>query len=249
MTAMDRTAYPRPGERLTREELQTRYGLSEADHAFLQATARGEAGRLTLVTILKTRLDLGVFPALEEIDAGIVTHLAGQLGLAAPLPLLREDGGKRTLYRYRAAVRAYLDVASYPDTGEVLVTNIVLEAAETMSDPADLINRAIEALRRARIDLPAFSTLDRLVNRLRGRVHERIYERVAARLSTENRAALDALLTVPPDGGVLSAFRASGESARLMLTRGCIRRRKSSPAAPRHAGRGGPADGRAKRSG
>src|SRR4051812_17247184 len=200
MTAMDRTAYPRPGERLTREELQTRYGLSEADHAFLQATARGEAGRLTLVTILKTRLDLGVFPALEEIDAGIVTHLAGQLGLAAPLPLLPEDGGKRTLYRYRAAGRAYLGVASYPETGEVLVTNIVLEAAETMSHPADLINRAIEALRRARIDLPAFSTLDRLVNRLRGRVHERIYERVAARLSTENRAALDALLTVPPDG-------------------------------------------------
>ena len=200
MTAMDGTAYPRPGARLTREELQTRYGLSEADHAFLQATARGEAGRLTLATILKTRLDLGVFPALEEIDAGIVTHLAGQLGLAAPLPLLPEDGGKRTLYRYRAAVRAHLGVASYPDAGEVLVTNIVLEAAETMSDPADLINRAIEALRRARIDLPAFSTLDRLVNRLRGRVHERMYERVAARLSTENRAALDALLTVPPDG-------------------------------------------------
>ena len=68
-----------------------------------------------------------------------------------------------------------------------------------MSDPADLINRAIEALRGARIDLPAFSTLDRLVNRLRGRVHERMYERVAARLTAENRAALDALLTVPPD--------------------------------------------------
>ena len=68
-----------------------------------------------------------------------------------------------------------------------------------MSDPADLINRAIEALRGVRIDLPAFSTLDRLVNHLRGRVHERMYERVAARLSAENMAALDALLAVPPD--------------------------------------------------
>ena len=45
MTAMNRTAYPRPGERLTREELQARYALSEADHAFLRTTARGEAGR------------------------------------------------------------------------------------------------------------------------------------------------------------------------------------------------------------
>ena len=29
-----------------------------------------------------------------------------------------------------------------------------------MSDPADLINRAVEALQAAAIDLPAFSTLD-----------------------------------------------------------------------------------------
>jgi ketosteroid isomerase-like protein len=40
------------------------------------------------------------------------------------------------------------------------------------------------------------------------------------------------------DSPVLSAFRASGASARLMPTISCIRRRKSSPAAPRHAGRG-----------
>ena len=31
MTALDRTAYPRLGERLTREELRARYRLSEAD--------------------------------------------------------------------------------------------------------------------------------------------------------------------------------------------------------------------------
>jgi hypothetical protein len=36
MTAIDRTAYPRPGERLTREELDTRYSLSESDHAFIR---------------------------------------------------------------------------------------------------------------------------------------------------------------------------------------------------------------------
>lgn len=37
---------------------------------------------------------------------------------------------------------------------------------------------------------------------------------------------------------VLSAFGVSVASVRVMPTRGCIRRRKSSPAAPRHAGRG-----------
>ena len=68
-----------------------------------------------------------------------------------------------------------------------------------MSDPADLINRAIEALQAAAIDLPAFSTLDRLVNRLRAEVHGRIYNRVAVRVTPEHAAALDALLVKPPN--------------------------------------------------
>jgi hypothetical protein len=52
--------------------------------------------------------------------------------------------------------------------------------AETMSDPADPINRAVETLQAASIDLPAFSTLDRLINRLLAEVHVRIYNRVFA---------------------------------------------------------------------
>jgi hypothetical protein len=43
--------------------------------------------------------------------------------------------------------------------------------AAAMSDPADLINLAIEVLGKAAIDLPAISTLDRLVNRVQTRVH------------------------------------------------------------------------------
>ena len=37
MTAIDRTAYPRPGRRLTREELSARYDLTETDLAFIRA--------------------------------------------------------------------------------------------------------------------------------------------------------------------------------------------------------------------
>lgn len=60
MTAIDRTAYPRPGERLTGEELDARYRVSDADHAFIRANARGDAGRLTLATLLKARQDWAV---------------------------------------------------------------------------------------------------------------------------------------------------------------------------------------------
>lgn len=167
MTAMDRTAYPRPDERLTREELESRYHLSETDHAFVRATARGEAGRLTLATLLKARQNLGCFPAPVTMHGDAVAHLASQLALTAAPSLLDETRRKTTLHHYRAAVRAHLNASPYAEAGEQLVTVTVLEAATTMSDPADLINRAIEALGKAAIDLPAFSTLERRANHLR----------------------------------------------------------------------------------
>ena len=199
MTAIDRTAYPRPGARLTREELGARYDLSRTDLAFIRASARGDMGRLLLAVQLKVRRDLGCFPALSAVHASTVAHLAAQLGTASPQAWADEARRTKSLYRYQAAVRIHLSNAAYGDEAERLITRTVLEAAETMSDPADLINRAVEALRAAAIDLPAFSTLDRLVNRLRAEVHGRIFDRVAARLAPEQVAALETLLIKPPD--------------------------------------------------
>jgi len=51
MTAIDRTAYPRPGLPLTREELRARYALTETDLTFIRLGARGEVGRLMLATL------------------------------------------------------------------------------------------------------------------------------------------------------------------------------------------------------
>jgi TnpA family transposase len=193
MTAIDRTAYPRPGSRLTREELRARYTLTETDLTFIRLCARGEIGRLILATLLKARQDLGYFPATDEIHADTTGHLAQQLGLTASVsPAVRHK--TKSLYRYQAAVRSYLSVTHYDDVAEGLVTKTILETAETMSDPADLINQAVETLQAAAIDLPAFSTLDRLVNRLRAEVHARIYNRVLVRVTPEHLAMLDTLL-------------------------------------------------------
>ena len=199
MTAIDRTAYPRPGTRLTREELGARYNLTELDLALIRTNARGDMGRLVLAMLLKTRRDLGYFPAPDAVHPGIVAHLAAQLGNTAPQAWTHEIRRTKSLYRYQAVVRSHLSVTPYGDAAEQLLTSTVLDAAETMSDPADLINRTVEALQAAAIDLPAFSTLDRLVNRLRTEVHGRMYERVAARVTADHAAVLAALLTKPPD--------------------------------------------------
>ncbi len=191
MTAIDRTAYPRSGERLTREELERRYGLSEADLVFIRGKARGASCRLTLAALLKARQDLGFFPAPDDLQSETIAHLAAQLGLVDPPICVVEDAGEKTLYRYRTAVRAFLDVVTYDERGEDLLTGAITEAASTMSDPADLINLAIEVLGKASIDLPAFSTLDRLANHLRTKVHTTIYTRTAERLGDEDVALLD----------------------------------------------------------
>ena len=149
--------------------------------------------------MLKTRRDFGYFPAPGDVHAGIVAHIAAQLELATPHAPAGDRRHTSTLYRYHAAVRAHLRVTPYGEAAERLLTETILGAAETMSDPADLINRAIEALQSASIDLPAFSTLDRLAGRLRAEVHGRMFGRIAERLAGDDAAALDALLIRPPD--------------------------------------------------
>ena len=205
MTAIDRTAYPRPGARLSREELDFRYDLTEVDLTFVRANARGDIGRLLLAVLLKTRQDFGCFPVPNEVHAGIIAHVAARLGLAAPHPLIAEVHWPSKLYRYHAAVRTHLGVTPYGETAERLLSSTVLDAAETMSDPADLINRAIEALHSMAVDLPGFSTLDRLVSRLRADIHERMFSRVAASLAHDNAARLDTMLVKPP-GSLTTAF-------------------------------------------
>ncbi|MGO9357812.1 MAG: Tn3 family transposase [Xanthobacteraceae bacterium] len=199
MTAIDRTAYPRPGARLTREELTARYNLADADLAFIRANARADAGRLMLATLLKTRQDLGYFAMPEEVHPDTVAHLAVQLGLAAPSAWSNETRRTKSVYRYQAATRAHLSVRPYDEMAERLVADTTLKAAESMSDPADLINHAVEALQAAAIDLPAFSTLDRLINSVRAEVHARIYDQVRLRLTADHERTLDGLLVKPPN--------------------------------------------------
>jgi hypothetical protein len=144
MTAIDRTAYPRPGTPLTVEELNARYHLNEADLFFVRDKASSDAGRLTLAVLLKGRQDLGHFPAPCAVYVGIITHLAAQLDLASATPLLDEVRQKTMLHRYRTAVRSHLGVLQFSETAEQIISATVVAAAEMMSDPADLINRSIE---------------------------------------------------------------------------------------------------------
>jgi Domain of unknown function (DUF4158) len=108
MTAIDRTAYPRPGARLTRGELGARYSLSDTDFAFIRASARGDSGRMLLATLLKTRQDLGYFATPDEIHPDTASYLQSQmdLGIRRSRPM-RSAGRRRCTATRRRSGRIF----------------------------------------------------------------------------------------------------------------------------------------------
>ena len=199
MASIDRTAYPRLSKPFTGQELVNQYRLSEPELGFVRRSARGDKGRLSLAILLKTRQHLAYFPALQEIPDQIRRHLAVQLKLDEETPLVDEINQPATSHRYRTAVRDYHNSHPFHSGGLELVESTMRCAARTMSDPADLINTAIEALFGASIELPAFSALNRLAGSIRQAVHEDIYTQATMVLDDTARSTLDAMLVVPAD--------------------------------------------------
>jgi len=190
LTAIERTAYPRFKQTFTEQELDQFYILTNEEKKLVHAKASGEKQQLALAVLLKGYQKLGFLPRVDEVPKQIRHHIAAQLTLpkeAANVP----DASRK---RYRRTIRAYLRVKPYGQGGEQIVIEAVRQSAQTMSDPADLINVAIEQLVRQQFELPAFSTLDKLGNHIRQQVHLQIYTQVTADLTEEQKAILDGLL-------------------------------------------------------
>ena len=157
MASIERTAYPRFKATLSTQELQTLYAPTEEEQEFVATHARNAIQQLTLLTLLKCQQSLGYLPAFETIPLYIRQYLCQQLHLP---PETEFHTAKNLRSRYRHLIRGYLGITAYAHGGARLVEQRVTEAAATMSDPADLINVAIEHLIQQRFELPAFQTLD-----------------------------------------------------------------------------------------
>ena len=147
----------------------------------------------------------GYLPRLQDVPFAVVAHIRSCLRLPPNTAL---DVGARTLYRHHNAIRDFLQVRPWgPDARHVAIS-AVHAAAAVQDHPADLINVAIEELVRQRYELPAFSTLDRLVQRVRTLVHARLFRRVLGRLSNDDQQLLDGLLHAePPQRSMFDALK------------------------------------------
>ena len=169
MASIDRTAYPRLGKRLSTSELEEQYAITDKEARLVRLSTNGDSPRLTFLVLLKTRQHLGYFPNLLELPDQIVQFLADSFGFLQTTPLLDAEIKKKTLFSYRALIRSHVGGTAYGDDGDKLIEPVIRTAALTMSDPADLINVAIETLTQSNVELPAYITLDRLVGRSRYR--------------------------------------------------------------------------------
>ncbi len=196
MASIERTAYPRLKQNFTTGEIKDFYTPTLEEINFVRQTARKSDTQLHLLIQLKVFNQLGYFPNLEDVPESLIRHLRSALQLSADLkPVINP----RTLYRHHNAVREYLKIRNYDLTAGKLIIKKVYDAAQVMDNPADLINVAIEALIKESYELPAFSTLDRLIRRVRTLVNNHFWDSMLKRLTETEIAKLDGLLLPHPE--------------------------------------------------
>lgn len=197
MISVNKTAYPRLKRFYNAKELGSIFQPTEEEIQFVLKNARGESQRLTLLVLLKSHQHVGYCPAINKIPKSLWQYLSDQIGFSKDTQLVEPtDTNKKSFHRYRQAIRKYLHIFPWSETAHKMVGDAVKKAAFSMSNPPDLVNVALEKLIEQRYELPAFSTISRLVSHIRHQVHLELYESFSASLSDEQQQILDQLLEV-----------------------------------------------------
>ncbi len=156
MTAITRTAYPRFGQQYTRQELTEFFTPTQEEIDFTRQVtpANDLTQQLPLMILLKSFQKLGYLPFVDDVPIQVQEFVAAKLewehGEIKPPP-------RMTRTRLRQAIYEHLKIKPFRNGGKEAVEEISQQIAASMSDPADLINVAIEHLILGDIlDTPVF---------------------------------------------------------------------------------------------
>ncbi len=190
-----RLLYPELPDPVTREDLQRLFRPSYDECRWAPTVARTPASQVALLVQLKTFQFVGRFLRVDEIPSLIVEYVANRLGVEGDTRLMSSDS---TLYRHRTAVLRRLGVTAWGAAARKLARQTMTMIAEARTSPAELINAAVDALVRGRFELPSLDAFRRLASTVHRQVNTTQWQRIGSRLDEEQRAALEALLTVDP---------------------------------------------------
>jgi len=189
MATLERTAYPRFPEVSAPRELQACYTPLPDELEWARRSTRGERPRLGLLVLLKVFQQLHYFPPLDTIPAAIVDHVRAAADIGDTVQFGYDTASSPTLFRHYTAVRAWLNVKPYYGTdANAIATRAAHTASLTMDQPVDIINATIDELIARDIELPAFSTLDRLTEQIHARAQSRLFKRVTRRLADDRNS-------------------------------------------------------------
>jgi len=173
MTIIERTAYPRLKESHYRKTDLQIYLPSDEELGYMADNGiSADKMRLNFMLQLKTFQRLGYFVKLNSIPNVIVRQT--RKILSSPRGMKPGYASSDTKYRHRNLIRRYLDIDDDKDGRDRLIEQLAEEAAQTMNDPANIINFVLEELVQQRYELPAFSTLDRTVCSIRHKINNSI---------------------------------------------------------------------------
>ncbi|MCG8352851.1 MAG: DUF4158 domain-containing protein [Chloroflexales bacterium] len=194
MPAIHETAYPQLKRQPHAHNLARIYTPTSGERDLAAHQTKGPVARIGFLVMLKTFQRLGYFVRLVDVPEPIVAHIIAAVGVPLTMADLSGYDTSGTRLRHLTAIRAYRQVQPYTRTVQRLLVRILVDAAQTKTDVADLINIGIEELIRLRYELPTFATLCRLARHARAIVHRGIYRHVQTTLTAALCAQLEQLL-------------------------------------------------------
>jgi len=207
MTSVEKTAFPRFSSSLQYPQtwLETHFSVSQEEVNFIEQHTYKPKLRLCLAIQLKTFQYLGYFIDLSKVPEAVIRHVRNALIIHHKVKA--EYAHFTTAYRHRNTICEFLEVTRWCDvdqknkvTPRRFSTQVAYEASQTMNNPADIINVVLESLSLRGYELPAFSTLDRLVRHVRYSVNRNIFKQITRQLNDQNLIKkFDELLQRSPD--------------------------------------------------
>jgi TnpA family transposase len=177
------------------EELAHDWTLSAADLVEVRR-CRGDDNRHRFAIQLCALRTLGRFADdIETVPVHVANHIGAQLGLPATL-FVRTVDRMETEREQAQRIRAYLRYTTFDEPAQARLDALLAERAAEGLAPAALLGIAVAALRSWRTQLPAVSTIERLVHRFASRAEQEAWQRIRASLPSELCVQIDQLLEV-----------------------------------------------------
>ena len=213
MASIERTAYPRfsVGRILKEQELEQCYSLTPDEQRYIHNNIRGTTMQFNFAVQLKTFQRLGYFPEAITIPSIIIAHIKKSFAISdIELNFCYEHDNTR--YRHRERICDYLKIKRWRKnkissnetvmhSGRHLAAKAAYAAAQTMNNPADIINVVIDALIKDHYELPAFNTINTLVKHVRGLVNRKIFQKIYQQLDAALVKKLDELFLIKSGSG------------------------------------------------